>query len=96
MNTISRTASRTISARRRSTLGPPMSISVCVRRLRPVVDKFAEESERRREDSLARRGPRGSRVWTIARFLALLRYDFPFSRSAVAAAAAAKLVVIQV
>ena len=55
-----------------------MSISVCVRPPRPVVDKFAEEAERRREDSLARRGPRGSRVWTIARFLALLRYDFPF------------------
>lgn len=44
-----------------------------------VVDKFAEEGEEkqdeRREESLDRPTRRLS---TIARFLALLRYDFPF------------------
>ena len=54
-----------------------MSISVCVRPPWPVavVDKFAEEAEAGRFVSLGL--PRGSRR-TIARFLALLRYDFPF------------------
>ena len=75
------------------TPSPPMSISVCVRPPWPVVDKFAEEAEAGRFVSEAYHAALDGQSHAFLPSYATISL---FSRSAVAAANAVKLVVIQV